>query len=135
MTTAETPESMAGKAKWPARGTAIAAASVFCAVVLAIAPGLALSPDQPMRFTGFPGGPFFVEYVSANPIGRMHVGLCRGDALANLLAFSGYAVMREYYINDASAQVDVLARSAFLREVRNRDVQRLFWLQGARTRE
>jgi arginyl-tRNA synthetase len=60
-----------------------------------------------------------VEYVSANPTGPMHVGHCRGavfgDALANLLAFAGYAVTREYYINDAGAQVDVLARSAFLR--------------------
>jgi arginyl-tRNA synthetase len=60
-----------------------------------------------------------VEYVSANPTGPMHVGHCRGavfgDALANLLAHAGYAVTREYYINDAGAQVDVLARSAFLR--------------------
>jgi arginyl-tRNA synthetase len=60
-----------------------------------------------------------VEYVSANPTGPMHVGHCRGavfgDALANLLAFTGHAVTREYYINDAGAQVDVLARSAFLR--------------------
>jgi arginyl-tRNA synthetase len=60
-----------------------------------------------------------VEYVSANPTGPMHVGHCRGavfgDALANLLAFSGFKVTREYYINDAGAQVDVLARSAFLR--------------------
>ncbi|MBN9023039.1 MAG: arginine--tRNA ligase, partial [Rhizobiales bacterium] len=60
-----------------------------------------------------------VEYVSANPTGPMHVGHCRGavfgDALANLLAFSGHEVAREYYINDAGAQVDVLARSAYLR--------------------
>jgi arginyl-tRNA synthetase len=60
-----------------------------------------------------------VEYVSANPTGPMHVGHGRGavfgDALANLLAFAGYRVTREYYINDAGAQVDVLARSAFLR--------------------
>lgn len=60
-----------------------------------------------------------VEYVSANPTGPMHVGHCRGavfgDALANLLAFAGYAVTREYYVNDAGAQVDALARSAFLR--------------------
>lgn len=60
-----------------------------------------------------------VEYVSANPTGPMHVGHGRGavfgDALANLLAFSDCAVSREYYINDAGAQVDVLARSAFLR--------------------
>ena len=60
-----------------------------------------------------------VEYVSANPTGPMHVGHCRGavfgDALANLLAFTGYDVTREYYVNDAGAQVDALARSAFLR--------------------
>ena len=60
-----------------------------------------------------------VEYVSANPTGPMHVGHGRGavfgDALANLLAFAGYDVTREYYINDAGAQVDVLARSAFMR--------------------
>jgi arginyl-tRNA synthetase len=60
-----------------------------------------------------------VEYVSANPTGPMHVGHCRGavfgDALANLLEFVGYGVTREYYINDAGAQVDVLARSAYLR--------------------
>ncbi|MBV8839215.1 MAG: arginine--tRNA ligase, partial [Alphaproteobacteria bacterium] len=65
------------------------------------------------------GGPVNVEYVSANPTGPMHVGHCRGavfgDALANLLAFAGRAVTREYYINDAGAQVDVLARSAYLR--------------------
>jgi arginyl-tRNA synthetase len=60
-----------------------------------------------------------VEYVSANPTGPMHVGHCRGavfgDALANLLAFVGYDVTREYYINDAGTQVDLLARSAYLR--------------------
>jgi arginyl-tRNA synthetase len=60
-----------------------------------------------------------VEYVSANPTGPMHVGHGRGavfgDALVNLLTFAGYEVTREYYINDAGAQVDVLARSAFLR--------------------
>jgi len=60
-----------------------------------------------------------VEYVSANPTGPMHVGHCRGavfgDALGSLLKFAGYDVTREYYINDAGAQVDVLARSAFLR--------------------
>jgi len=60
-----------------------------------------------------------VEYVSANPTGPMHVGHARGavfgDSLANLLAFGGYDVTREYYINDAGAQVDVLARSAYLR--------------------
>jgi arginyl-tRNA synthetase len=60
-----------------------------------------------------------VEYVSANPTGPMHVGHCRGavfgDALANLLQAADYQVTREYYINDAGAQVDALARSAHLR--------------------
>jgi arginyl-tRNA synthetase len=60
-----------------------------------------------------------VEFVSANPTGPMHVGHCRGavvgDALARLLEGAGYAVTREYYINDAGAQVDILARSAYLR--------------------
>ena len=60
-----------------------------------------------------------IEYVSANPTGPMHVGHGRGavfgDALAKLLLFAGYDVTREYYLNDAGAQVDVLARSAFLR--------------------
>ena len=69
----------------------------------------ARSSDQPVN----------VEYVSANPTGPLHVGHGRGavfgDALANLLAFAGCRVAREYYINDAGAQVDVLARSAHLR--------------------
>ena len=60
-----------------------------------------------------------VEYVSANPTGPMHMGHCRGavvgDALSSLLAYAGYEVTREYYINDAGAQVDTLARSAHLR--------------------
>ncbi|MBN9045516.1 MAG: arginine--tRNA ligase [Rhizobiales bacterium] len=60
-----------------------------------------------------------VEYVSANPTGPMHVGHCRGavvgDVLANLLKFAGYDVVKEYYINDAGAQIDVLARSVMLR--------------------
>jgi arginyl-tRNA synthetase len=60
-----------------------------------------------------------VEYVSANPTGPMHVGHARGavfgDALSSLLIFSGRAATREYYVNDAGGQVDVLARSAFLR--------------------
>jgi arginyl-tRNA synthetase len=60
-----------------------------------------------------------VEYVSTNPTGPIHIGHGRGavfgDALANLLAFAGYDVTREYYINDAGAQVDTLARSVFLR--------------------
>ncbi len=60
-----------------------------------------------------------VEFVSANPTGPMHVGHVRGavvgDALSNLLAFAGWDVTREYYINDGGAQVDVLARSAYER--------------------
>jgi arginyl-tRNA synthetase len=60
-----------------------------------------------------------VEYVSANPTGPLHVGHCRGavfgDALAALLEATGHDVTREYYINDAGAQVDTIARSAYLR--------------------
>lgn len=60
-----------------------------------------------------------IEYVSANPTGPMHMGHCRGavvgDALASLLEFVGHGVIREYYVNDAGGQVDVLARSAHLR--------------------
>ena len=60
-----------------------------------------------------------VEYVSANPTGPMHVGHCRGavvgDALANLLDAAGFDVTREYYVNDAGGQIDVLARSVHLR--------------------
>ncbi|MAS05289.1 MAG: arginine--tRNA ligase [Ahrensia sp.] len=65
------------------------------------------------------GAKINVEYVSANPTGPMHVGHCRGavvgDALANLLGFAGYDVTKEYYINDAGVQIDVLARSVLLR--------------------
>jgi arginyl-tRNA synthetase len=60
-----------------------------------------------------------VEYVSANPTGPLHVGHCRGavfgDALASLLNVTGYEVSKEYYINDAGAQVDTVAKSAYLR--------------------
>ena len=60
-----------------------------------------------------------VEYVSANPTGPMHMGHCRGavvgDALASLLEFAGHKVIREYYVNDAGAQVQVLARSVHIR--------------------
>ncbi|MCD1627932.1 MAG: arginine--tRNA ligase [Paracoccaceae bacterium] len=69
-----------------------------------------------------------VEYVSANPTGPLHVGHTRGavfgDALASLLSYAGYDVTREYYINDGGAQVDVLARSVYLRylEARGQDV-------------
>jgi arginyl-tRNA synthetase len=65
------------------------------------------------------GEPVNIEYVSANPTGPMHVGHGRGavfgDALANLLAFSGFRVTREYYVNDSGAQIQALARSAFMR--------------------
>ena len=65
------------------------------------------------------GSPVNVEYVSANPTGPMHVGHCRGavvgDAVANMLAATGRDVTREYYVNDAGAQVDILARSVYLR--------------------
>ncbi|WOE74607.1 arginine--tRNA ligase [Alterisphingorhabdus coralli] len=69
-----------------------------------------------------------VEYVSANPTGPMHMGHCRGavvgDALASLLEYAGHDVTREYYVNDAGGQVDVLARSAHLRylEALGRDI-------------
>ena len=74
----------------------------------------------PMAGPGLGGGlKANVEYVSANPTGPLHVGHCRGavfgDALAQLLTETGYDVTREYYINDAGAQVDTVARSAFLR--------------------
>ncbi len=71
------------------------------------------------RSTAGAGHKINVEYVSANPTGPMHVGHCRGavfgDALANLLTAAGYDVTKEYYINDAGAQIDVLARSVLLR--------------------
>jgi arginyl-tRNA synthetase len=72
--------------------------------------------------------PVNIEYVSANPTGPMHIGHCRGavfgDTLASLLAFTGFKVTREYYVNDAGAQVDVLGRSAYLRyrEVLGEDI-------------
>ena len=79
---------------------------------------LAQGPEFGRTGTGG-GARINVEYVSANPTGPMHVGHCRGavfgDALANLLAFAGWDVTREYYINDAGGQVNMLARSAFLR--------------------
>lgn len=70
------------------------------------------------------GLPINVEYVSANPTGPMHMGHCRGavvgDALASLLQFAGNEVVREYYVNDAGGQVDVLARSVHLRYLQAR---------------
>lgn len=71
------------------------------------------------RSAGGEGVTVNIEYVSANPTGPMHMGHCRGavvgDALASLLEFAGHKVVREYYVNDAGGQVDVLARSAHLR--------------------
>ena len=90
--------------------------------------------ENPAEFGRGPAsqkGPVNVEYVSANPTGPMHVGHARGaafgDALAKLIAFAGREVTREYYINDAGAQVDVLARSAFLRyrEALGEDIGRI----------
>jgi len=79
---------------------------------------LAADPDYGRSAVG-QGTRVNVEYVSANPTGPMHVGHVRGavfgDALANLLAGTGYAVTREFYINDAGAQIETLARSAYLR--------------------
>src|SRR5215472_10681860 len=79
---------------------------------------LAAGPDYGRSAVG-QGTRVNVEYVSANPTGPMHVGHVRGavfgDALANLLAGIGYAVTREFYINDAGAQIETLARSAYLR--------------------
>jgi arginyl-tRNA synthetase len=78
----------------------------------------ALGPDYGRSAMGG-GSTVNVEYVSANPTGPMHMGHCRGavvgDALATLLEFAGHKVIREYYVNDAGAQVDVLARSAHVR--------------------
>ncbi len=74
-----------------------------------------------------------VEYVSANPTGPLHVGHTRGavfgDALASLLDFAGFDVTREYYINDGGAQVDVLARSVYLRYLEAHDLT-VDWPEG-----
>lgn len=71
------------------------------------------------RSQGGAGVTVNIEYVSANPTGPMHMGHCRGavvgDALASLLEAVGHTVLREYYVNDAGGQVDVLARSAHIR--------------------
>lgn len=78
----------------------------------------ALGPDYGRSAIGA-GRKVNVEYVSANPTGPMHMGHCRGavvgDALAALLEFAGHDVVREYYVNDAGGQVDVLADSVYLR--------------------
>ncbi len=80
------------------------------------------------RGTVSDGAKVNVEYVSANPTGPMHVGHCRGavvgDALANLLEFAGFDVTKEYYVNDAGGQIEVLARSVYHRylEVLGEDV-------------
>ncbi|WP_085811132.1 arginine--tRNA ligase [Sphingomonas sp. TZW2008] len=80
---------------------------------------IAAAGDDYGRSTRGQGTVVNVEYVSANPTGPMHMGHCRGavvgDALANLLAFGGHRVIREYVINDAGSQVQTLARSAHLR--------------------
>ena len=80
---------------------------------------IAAAGDDYGRSTSGNGVRVNVEYVSANPTGPMHMGHCRGavvgDALASLLEFAGHDVIREYYVNDAGGQVDVLARSAHLR--------------------
>ncbi|WP_332685538.1 arginine--tRNA ligase [Bosea sp. (in: a-proteobacteria)] len=89
------------------------------AVFTAVLKSAVLAGTEHGRGRAKPAPKINVEYVSANPTGPMHVGHGRGavfgDALASLLAFAGHDVTREYYINDAGAQVDVLARSAFLR--------------------
>ena len=91
------------------------AASNWVAELNAIA---ALGPDYGRSAMGA-GRTVNVEYVSANPTGPMHMGHCRGavvgDALAALLEFAGHTVIREYYVNDAGAQVQTLGRSAHLR--------------------
>ncbi|HEV7335118.1 MULTISPECIES: arginine--tRNA ligase [Bosea] len=89
------------------------------AVFTAVLKSAVLAGTEHGRGRAKPAPKINVEYVSANPTGPMHVGHGRGavfgDALSALLAFAGHDVTREYYINDAGAQVDVLARSAFLR--------------------
>ncbi len=86
--------------------------------IAALRNAVQLGPDYAKRDIGR-GAAVNVEYVSANPTGPMHIGHGRGavfgDALANLLAFTGFEVTREYYVNNAGAQVDQLARSAYLR--------------------
>ena len=84
-----------------------------------LAEALRAGADYGRSRRGAAAGAVNVEYVSANPTGPMHVGHARGavfgDALASVLEFAGYDVTREYFVNDAGAQVDALARSAYLR--------------------
>ena len=84
-----------------------------------LAQALRAGADYGRSRRGAAAGAVNVEYVSANPTGPMHVGHARGavfgDALASVLEFAGYDVTREYFVNDAGAQVDALARSAYLR--------------------
>ncbi|MBQ1203845.1 MAG: arginine--tRNA ligase, partial [Loktanella sp.] len=79
------------------------------------------------------GKRMMVEYVSANPTGPLHVGHTRGavfgDALASLLDYAGYDVTREYYINDGGAQVDILARSVYMRYLEAHDLS-VDWPEG-----
>ncbi len=93
----------------------------------------ALSDQGFGRSTLGQGQRMLVEYVSANPTGPLHVGHTRGavfgDALASLLDYAGYDVTREYYINDGGAQVDVLARSVYLRYVEAHDLT-VDWPEG-----
>jgi len=85
----------------------------------AVVPAVLRAGEAYGTSTAGQGRPVNVEYVSANPTGPLHVGHCRGavvgDALANLLAKAGFAVTKEYYINDAGAQVVALAWAAYWR--------------------
>ncbi len=88
-------------------------------ILRAVLPAVLLAGEAYGASTVGDGRPVNVEYVSANPTGPMHIGHCRGavvgDALANLMAKAGFAVTKEYYINDAGAQVAALAWAAYWR--------------------
>ncbi|MBV9115993.1 MAG: arginine--tRNA ligase, partial [Acetobacteraceae bacterium] len=87
--------------------------------LLTVLPAILLAGEAYGDSAAGGGCPVNVEYVSTNPTGPVHVGHCRGavvgDALANLLAKAGYAVTKEFYINDAGAQVAALAWAAYWR--------------------